>query len=215
MRFSRCGVRRAAQRGERDRERVGMDFSKRIARVAAVATWLSLVLAVAASWVIANVGDGSDDVKLGWVMFFAAVGALDATLLTVLPYWEVQRESVRKNIAVWRAALLILDVVFVTGVTAATGGVSNPFWLLFVPIVLFAAVSLDKYQAMAFGLVAVAGVLVGAWLGGSLDAEPAGTLALVCPIFPACAWVNSNLSNPVWWMGRQAKAERHALQACP
>jgi methyl-accepting chemotaxis protein len=190
-----------------------MDFSKRLARVAAVATWLSLVLSVAASWVVTHVGSHpSTTVKFGWVLLFAAVGAIDATLLTILPYWEETRESVRNNIAVWRAGLLILDVVFVTGVTAATGGVAGPFWLLFIPIVLFAAVSLDKYQAMAFGVVAVAGLVLGSLLGGSLDSDHAGVLVLVCPIFPAIAWFNSNLSSAVWLMRKRAKEERDALQ---
>ncbi|MDQ1713912.1 MAG: methyl-accepting chemotaxis protein [Frankiaceae bacterium] len=192
-----------------------MDFSKRIARVAAVATWISLVLAVVASWVIGHVGSAASasTVSFGWVLFFSGVGAIDATLLTVLPFWEETRPSVRANIAAWRAGLLILDVVFVTGVTAATGGVAGPFWLLFVPIVLFAAVSLDKHQSMVFGVVAVAGLLLSSYLGGSLDADHAGILVLVCPIFPAVAWFNANLSNAVWLMRKQAKSERDALQA--
>ncbi|HEU0129883.1 MAG TPA: methyl-accepting chemotaxis protein [Mycobacteriales bacterium] len=189
-----------------------MDFSKRLARVAAVATWISLVLSVVASWVIAHVGDGGR-VSFGWVLFFGGVGAIDATLLTILPMWEETRPSVRDNIAVWRGGLLILDMVFVTGVTAATGGVGAPFWLLFIPIVLFAAVSLDKYQAMTFGMVAVAGLLLASFLAGTLDADHAGVLVLVCPIFPAVAWFNSNLSNAVWQMRKRAKAERDALQA--
>jgi len=190
-----------------------MDFSKRLARVAAVATWISLALSLGASWVVANVGDGPSHVKFGWVLFFAGVGAIDATLLTILPYWEETRPGVRKNIAAWRAGLLILDMVFVTGVTAATGGVGGPFWLLFLPIVLFAAVSLDKYQAMAFGVVAVGGLLVASLLSDTLDADHAGILVLVCPIFPAIAWFNSNLSSAVWQMRKRAKAERDALTA--
>jgi methyl-accepting chemotaxis protein len=190
-----------------------MDFSKRLARVAAVATWISLVLSVVASWVVANVGHGPSSVKFGWVLFFAGVGAIDATLLTILPFWEETREGVRRNIAFWRAALLVLDMVFVTGVTAATGGVAAPFWLLFIPIVLFAAVSLDKYQAMAFGVVAVAGLVLASLLGGSLDRDHLGILVLVCPIFPAIAWFNSNLSSAVWLMRKRAREERDALQA--
>ncbi|HEV2889545.1 MAG TPA: methyl-accepting chemotaxis protein [Frankiaceae bacterium] len=190
-----------------------MDFSKRLARVAAVATWISLVLSVVASWVLANVGDGDDAIKPGWVMFFAGVGAIDATLLTILPYWEETRAGVRKRIALWRGSLLILDMVFVTGVTAATGGVGGPFWLLYIPIVLFAAVSLDKYQSMAFGFVAMVSLVIASLVSNTLDADHAGILVLVCPIFPAVAWFNSNLSNAVWQMRKRARAERDALQA--
>jgi methyl-accepting chemotaxis protein len=135
-----------------------------------------------------------------------------ATLLTILPYWEETRPGVRKNISLWRSTLLLFDVVFVTGVAAATGGVGGPFWLLFIPIVLFAAVSLDKYQAMAFGAVAIAGLVFASLVAGSLDRDHAGALVLICPIFPAIAWFNSNLSNAVWQMRKRARAERDALQ---
>jgi methyl-accepting chemotaxis protein len=189
-----------------------MDFSKRLARVAAVATWLSLVLAVVASWALTTFGDGGD-VSFGWVLLFAGVGAIDATLLTILPFWEETRPGVRRNIAVWRAGLLILDMVFVTGVAAATGGAGGPFWLLFIPIVLFAAVSLDKYQAMAFGVVAVFGLLIASLIAGTLDMDHLGILLLVCPLFPAVAWFNSSLSSAVWQMRKNAKLERDALQA--
>jgi methyl-accepting chemotaxis protein len=190
-----------------------MDFSRRLARVAAVATWISLGLSVVASWVVAHVGDSGGHVRMGWVLFFAGIGAIDATLLTMLPYWEETRPGVRANIKAWRAGLLVLDMVFVTGVVASTGGVGAPFWLLYVPIVLFAAVSLDKYQAIAFGVIAVAGLVVGAAASGTFDADHAGILVLVCPIFPAVAWFNSNLSNAVWLMRKAARGERDALQA--
>ena len=189
-----------------------MDFSKRLARVAAVATWLSLFLALGASAVVHYVGDHTTDVSFGWVLFFAGVGAIDATLLTILPYWEETRPGVRKHIGLWRASLLILDMIFVTGVTAATGGIAGPFWLLYLPIVLFAAVSLDKYQSMAFGVVAVFGLVVASASAGTLDADHLGIFVLVGPIFPAMAWFNANLSNAVWQMRKRARAERDALQ---
>jgi methyl-accepting chemotaxis protein len=189
-----------------------MDFSRRLARVAAVATWISLGLSVVASWVVVHVGRGAD-VRTGWVLFFAGIGAIDATLLTMLPYWEETRPSVRTNIKAWRAALLVLDMVFVTGVVASTGGAGAPFWLLYVPVVLFAAVSLDKWQAVAFGVLAVAGLVAGAAAAGTLDADHAGILVLVCPILPAVAWFNSNLSNAVWLMRKRAREERDDLQA--
>ena len=138
--------------------------------------------------------------------------AIVATLLTILPFWEETRPSVRRNIGVWRVTLLAFDVVFVTGVTAATGGIEMPFWLLFLPIVLFAAVSLDKLQSLAFAVVAIAGVLIASAASGTLHADNAGTLVLVCPLFPAVAWFNSNLSNAVWQMRKRARAERDALE---
>ena len=189
-----------------------MDFSKRLSRVAAIATWISLLVALGASAVVHYVGDHSTSVNFGWVLFFGGVGAIDATLLTILPYWEETRPGVRENIGLWRVALLLLDMVFVTGVVATTGGIAGPFWLLYIPIVLFAAVSLDKYQSMALGIVAVFGLMLASLIAGTFDADHAGIFVLVGPIFPAMAWFNANLSNAVWQMRKRARAERDALQ---
>jgi methyl-accepting chemotaxis protein len=192
-----------------------VDFSKRLARVAAMATWFSLVLAVVAAWLSENVGEMRvlEDVKTGWVYFFAAVGAIDAILLTMLPMWEERYEGVRRSLSVWRVSLLVLDMVFVTGVTAATGGIIGPFWLLYIPIVLFAAVSLKAVQSITFGVVAALALIGSSVAAGTARADTLGFLVLVCPIFPAAAWFNSSLSNAVWRMRKAAKAERDMLHA--
>ncbi len=190
-----------------------VDFSKRLARVAAVATWVSLVLSLGAGYIAAHVGVHGYDVHFNWLLLFAGVGTIDATLLTILPYWEETRPGVRRHITWWRIGLLSLDVVFVTGVAAAAGGVMGPFWIMFIPVVLFAAVSLDRYQAIAFGVFAMFGLLIASLASNTLDRDTAGALVLIGPLFPAIAWFNSSLSNAVWSMRRHARAERDALQA--
>ncbi len=190
-----------------------MDFSKRLSRVAAVATWVSLALALVAGYIASHGDQRLYDVHFVWLSVFCGIGAIDAILLTALPYWEQTRPAVRRHIGSWRIGLLTLDVVFVTGVAGAAGGVLGPFWLLFIPVVLFAAVSLDRYQAIGFGLFATAGLLVASIVSGTLDSQTYSSLVLVGPLFPAIAWFNSSLSTAVWQMRKAARAERDALQA--
>jgi methyl-accepting chemotaxis protein len=190
-----------------------VDFSKRLARAAAVFTWLGLGLAVIGAFLAKNVGNApfADDIKIGWVYFFAIIGTVDAILLTMLPSWERRHAGVKRNIAVWRIVILLLDMIFVTGVVSVTGGILAPFWLLYVPIVLFAAVSLPSVQAIAFGLVAMFCLVGASFAAGTATADTAGYLSIVGPIFPVVAWFNSSLSSAVWSMRKAAKAERDQL----
>ncbi len=189
-----------------------MDFSKRLARVAAVATWGSLVLAVVAATVIDRLG-GQVEVNLSAVYVCAGFGAVNAVFLTLLPALQAQVPSVQRHINAWRIVLLAGDVMFITANLGFTGGVKGPFWLLYLPIVLFAAVSMKTAQSITFGVVASLGVVGATAFAGELDKDALGALVIVAPIFPAAAWFNSSLSSAVWKMRKEAKAERDILHS--
>jgi methyl-accepting chemotaxis protein len=189
-----------------------VDFSRRLARVAGVATWLELVLTVVAAWTALHVGDAPPfHVNFLWLMSWVGVGAIGATLLTALPYLQRVHPTVDANVYYWRRTLIALNMVFVTGVCASTGGIDGPFWLLYIPAVIFAAVSFSAAQALLFGLAATLGVM-GATVLAGISVSVIGPLLLVAPIFPAIAWFNSNLSNAVWAQQRKANDERDELQ---
>ncbi|HVE97994.1 MAG TPA: methyl-accepting chemotaxis protein, partial [Mycobacteriales bacterium] len=190
-----------------------MDFSKRLARVAAIATWGALVLAVAAATVIDRSDTSRLEVDLSAVYLWALFGAVDAFLLTILPTLQKNVPAIHRSINVWRVVLLAGDMVFVTGTVAATGGIDGPFWLLYFPIVLFAAVSMPAVQSALFGLAATAGVVGASALADTLDRDSLGPLLVIGPLFPAAAWFNSSLSSAVWRMRKAAKEERDALHA--
>ncbi|HVF18819.1 MAG TPA: methyl-accepting chemotaxis protein, partial [Mycobacteriales bacterium] len=189
-----------------------MDFSKRLARIAAVATWGSLILALVAATVIDRIG-GQVDVDIMAVYVCGVLGAVDAVFLTLLPTLQTQIEAVRRRITLWRVVLLAGDVLFVTGTVAFAGGIKGPFWLLYLPIVLFAAVSMPATQSVAFGIAASLGVIGASAYAGVLDQDAIGSLVIVAPMFPAAAWFNSSLSSAVWRMRKEAKAERDLLHA--
>jgi methyl-accepting chemotaxis protein len=189
-----------------------VDFSKRLARVAAVATWGSVVLALAGATALERWGD--DTIVSSLVPFYAwaGLGLVSALLLTFMPTLETNSQLVRKNIAVYRALLLTSDLVFVTGAVAVGGGISGPFWTLYLPVILFAAVAMPQWQSIALGLAAGAALVGASAIAGTLEAGTIGYLILVAPVLPAVAWFNGTLSSSVWQLRSRARRERDELQ---
>ena len=186
-----------------------MDFSAQLSRAAAVMTWLGLVVAVAAATLLDRVDQGTT-VHLGAVYAWSGLGVVVAVLLTLLPTVERRSPSLASAIGNVRIALLILDFVYVTGLVAVTGGMQGPFWVLYLPVILFAAVSLPSWQSALFGL-AVAGGLVIASLIAQTAQDTTGSLLLVCVLFPTFGWFNATLSTAVWTLRDTARMERDAL----
>jgi hypothetical protein len=138
-----------------------VDFSIRLARAAAVMTWLSLAIGVGAATVMSQYG-AYDGVHVHLIAVYAwtAFGIVVAGFLTFLPKMAMKSHFVLANINVFRAALLIADTVWVTADVAVTGGVRGPFWVCYLGVVLFAAVSMPGWQAALFGFAATAGLVV-------------------------------------------------------
>jgi methyl-accepting chemotaxis protein len=191
-----------------------VDFSIRLARAAAIMTWLSLVLGVGAATVMAQYGayDGVH-VHLLAVYAWTAFGVLVAAFLTFLPTMAMKSHFVLANINVFRALLLIADTIWVTADVAVTGGVRGPFWICYFGVILFAAVSMPGWQAALFGFAGTIGLVLASALSHTLDRDAVGVLILVGLTFPIVSWFNSTLSAAVWSLRAKAREDRKALEA--
>jgi methyl-accepting chemotaxis protein len=189
-----------------------VDFSKRLSRVAAVATWGGIVLSLAGAFVLHN--EHSSDVHMHLYAFLAwqSVAILNAVALTALPMLHGVSPHVRQRITTYRALLLLSTMTTVTGACAVSGGVRGPFWILYLPSVLFAATTMRQVQSAVLGLLAGAGLVGSSAIAHTLDASTAAWLVLVVPVFPAIAWFNGTLASSVWAMRALAKQERDELQ---
>ena len=188
-----------------------MDFSKRLARAAAVMTWLGLVVSLVAATLLDRTHESSQ-VRLGAFYAWSALGASVAVLLTLLPALERNVNSVARSIGVVRIVLLLGDFVWVTASVAVTGGIEGPFWVLYLPVILFAAVSMPAWQSGLFGL-AVSGGLAGASVVAHTGRGNAGALLLICGLFPVFGWFNATLSTAVWSLHNKAQEERDLLNS--
>ena len=189
-----------------------MDFSKRLSRVAAMATWGGIVLATVGALVLHHERGG---VHLHLYAFLAwqALAVVNALALTLLPVLHEMSPHVRQRIAGYRALLLLTTLTAVTGSVAVSGGVRGPFWILLLPSVLFAATTMRQWQSILLGTLAGGGLVVASAVAHTLNASTAAWLVLVVPVFPAIAWFNGTLASSVWAMRAHAKAERDELQA--
>ncbi|MCU1593273.1 MAG: methyl-accepting chemotaxis sensory transducer [Frankiales bacterium] len=191
-----------------------MDFTLRLARAASIMTWVSLVFGVSSAVVMDQVGVMPGvHLHLFALYLWTVFGAAVAGLLTFLPAMAMKSHFVLKNINAFRAFLLIADTVWITADVTVTGGVRGPFWICYLGVVLFAAVSMRAWQAALFGFAASGGLVLASWLSHTLDAASVGVIVLVGTTYPLVAWFNSSLSAAVWQMRSQASSDRKALEA--
>ena len=190
-----------------------MDFSIRLARAAAVMTWLSLVVSTTAVLLMHAYGAPAGvTVHLWAYLAWQGFGVGVTLVLTFLPPIAARSPYVLKNLAAVRVLLLLCDTVWVTAGTAVTGGIHGPFWFCYVGVVLFAAVALPAWQAALFGLAASGGLVAGTSVAHQLDGASVAGLVLVGAMFPVIAWFTSTLSSAVWDLRREARDEHHLLE---
>ena len=189
-----------------------VDFSRRLSRVAAIATWGGIVLALIGAVVLHERHDTT--VRLHFYAFLSwqALAVLNALALSVLPTLHGGGEHFRNRIRAYRVVLLLSIMVSVTGACAVSGGIRGPFWILYLPNVLFAATTMRQWQSVGLGLLAGAGVVTASAIAHSLNASTAAWFVLVVPVYPAIAWFNGTLASSVWAMRSLAKTERDDIQ---
>jgi methyl-accepting chemotaxis protein len=127
--------------------------------------------------------------------------------------WLVDNSPfIRKHVKTYRESLLGLNLLFTSGLVASAGGIRGPFWLLYVPTVLFASVSMRQRGAIILGVLTAGAMLASALLGSPVGTREVAWLAVILPLFPVIAWFSGALSSSVWAMRAQAREERRALQ---
>jgi hypothetical protein len=181
--------------------------------------WKKLNRASAVTIAVSAVGAGVAVVleKAGGATFSALAAAAWLTLglvsaaglgaLTLIG----DRVLTAKQIERYRGALILANLVWVSGLVATTGGLDRPFWILFAGPLLIAAVSLPQLHSLAVGVLASVGVVIAFAVTGDLVKENLGALVLVLPSGPAITWFVGMLCAFVWEERRAAQRERDEL----
>jgi methyl-accepting chemotaxis protein len=189
-----------------------VEFSKRIAVIACVATWGCVVAGVVAA-LLTRYFVPAAPVELPAVWVWSAFGAGLATLTTVLAIRAQQRQrALNQTVAVGRL-LLLTFVVYITGLACASGGLLGCTSVLLAVTVLFASLLLTGWWMGGFAIllslsVAFTGTLTQTWTGSAI---PLGLLALVA--LPALTLIDGQLSDAVLAFEGKSSRERAELSA--
>ena len=188
-----------------------MDFTKRLSRVVAAATWSSLVLAIVGALTL-RVYNPAAHVHLLAFCLWAVVGTVNALALTLLPILQRHNQRVDELAWVYRLLLICTDVVFVSAVVAVTGGLAAPMWALYVPLVLFASAATRQWQGVVVGFGSSGGLAAAAALSHTLTARHLTVLLVMSTLMPLVAWFNGTLAAAVWQLRQTARDDHDRLQ---
>ncbi len=189
-----------------------MEFSKRIAVIAGVATWGCVAMGVVAALLTARFVPEAP-VDMVQVYAWTAFGAALAAVTTVLALRAHRaRVALTQSLKVGRV-ILVANVVYITGLACASGGLLGCASVLLAVNILFAALLFSRWTLLAFALtlsgsVVVTGVVTSTWTG---SAVPLGLLALVA--LPAMTIIDGGLSESVLAFESKSTRERKELTA--
>lgn len=140
------------------------------------------------------------------------VGMVSAALLGALTLIGDRMLGGRGRLEGYRAGLVVANLVWVSGLVATTGGLDEPYWVLYAAPLLIAAVSMPRWQSLGVGLLAAVGNLVAVAVNGQLTTEHVGALMLVLPSGPGITGFVGLLVAVVWEERRAAQTERDELR---
>ena len=190
---------------------MAISFSQRLSRTGTFSTWLGLVLTVS---VAVGLDRTSFDryVHLPAVLLWSLLGIVNAVMLTITPLLE-KSAGFRSKLKVWRLFLLFFGMFLNLAICTVTGGIKGPLWVMLVPGLMFAAISLPRWQSQALGAVAGIGLTISSLLAHTLDSESAPTMGLAIVLLLLVPGYNGMLSAGLWDLRAKARVERNELRS--
>ena len=130
-----------------------MDFSKKLSRVAAASTWVGIVLAVVGAIVLHHHPPPGVHVHLRALYCWEAARRRQRVVhdRAAVRCSEQSRTSATASPSIG-IALLLSTTLSVSAAVAVSGGLRGPFWILYLPALLFAATTLKQWQAVLLGV---------------------------------------------------------------
>jgi methyl-accepting chemotaxis protein len=187
-----------------------VEVSKSLNRISAVGVASALVVAVV-SVLIGGFGPGDHAVSVG-VWLWLALGTVCTVALCALTVAEGRALNGAPAERA-RIGLLIAHLLWVSGLVAVAGGIREPYYLLYAPALLLAAVYLPRVWAVMFGLLATALAIPAFWWAGDVSRDTLSSLFVVLPAFPAITWFVASLNAVVVQQRHRVQAERDDLRS--
>jgi methyl-accepting chemotaxis protein len=189
-----------------------VEFSKRIAVIACVATW-GIVVGGVVSAVLTAVFVPGAEVDVVQVVAWTAFGTLVAAVTTALAVRARRAGAQLRQVVTLGRVILLAVVGCVTGMACASGGLLGPTSALLAVTVLFASLMFSGWLLAGFAVlqavsVAFTGLVTHTWTG---SAVPLGLLALVA--LPAMTLIDAQLAEAVLAFESKSTRERKELSA--
>ena len=188
-----------------------VEFTKRIAVIAGVATWGS-VLAGAACAALTNTFVPSAVIEPIGVAVVLVLGIMLSAVVTALSVFAYQREVPLATVGRYGRWILYVIVVWITALACVTGGLVGCASVLLAVTPLFASLLFGRWGLALFAgslalSVVVTGFVTNTWHGAAL---PLGVIALLA--LPALTLIDGQLAEAVLEHEESAQHERARLK---
>ena len=184
-----------------------MSTSLRLMRIAAIALWVEVGLA-ALSVLLGDVERST--AMTAWIAFGTVIAGLATAI--ALGSGRFFSGGLREGLSWPTIVTLVGHVIWVTAVVALSGGLDGPLWPMFIPIVLFGSIVLDRVQNAALAILLAVLLLAAAQWSGSLDGGGSALdiVAVGCVI--GCGLISDELASSLFRMEAESEDARRALE---
>ncbi len=188
-----------------------MDVSKRLAAAAGITMWggvLFAILAAVLTGPVLHVAVIHWPAAIAWSIAGAALAAQTTYLATRALHRQVEVGKVRRT----ARQILVLEVVYITGIAVVTGGLNGGGCVMLILVPLFTGLILSQRQTLLFALgLGVAVFLVGflshTWITANFAM---GGVALIT--IPIMTLVSGQLATTVLDQEQRAQQDRKDLE---
>ena len=184
-----------------------MDVSKRPQHAAAACTWMLLAGAFIA--VLAGGSQISATVTVNQALMLVSLGvaAAGASLVTVISLTDLHGPLLQPVGLVANIGRLVY-MGGITGVVIVAHGVTAPFWVLFLPVLVTVAFIDVQWKALAYGLLAGGLTALATGISHGFAKTTAISLVLAIVTLPALTGATSAFAHMVNGLTGAAEAER-------
>ena len=171
---------------------------------------LGMSVLAATVGVIADKASGADfsgASAAAWIV----VGFVAAASLAALTLFGERLLGDRSMLQRYHLGLVIANIVWISGLVWATGGIERPYWALAASPLLIAAVSMTRTRSLLVGCFSFFAISAAIALGGPIHQSDISFLVIVLPLGPVVTWFVGLLYASVWDERRVAREESDEL----
>jgi methyl-accepting chemotaxis protein len=189
-----------------------IDFQRRFDRVGMYVSWIT-TLALAATLTFDQYGS-TTHVMTQW-KYDAFMGACGAIALGYTAQLLVSRRTGATGALVLSPVAsmiqLAVSVAGLTALSAATGGITRPYWLFFIMVMIPAAITLPVGVTVVFGFLSSGGVVLASFLADTATDNNRGSLLFVTALLPATAWYIGVITDGLRRSQQRTMADKERL----